>query len=507
MELLTIKDIATHLRVSEQHVRRLCREGKLQSERVGRQWVTTEENLNKYIEEYNVVIEPTDHPRLTNDIPDFIALSFFSGAMGLDIGMENEGIHPLLASEIDPETRKTIQVNHPTIGLIGDMSKFTADEIFEYARLPRDTQVDLIYGGPPCQAFSTAGARRGFEDERGNVFLDFIHLIGEVKPRYALIENVRGLQSAKYPIEPGGPVIKGGALYYVTRILENYGYTVSFELYNSANFGAPQIRERVIMICKLGDQTVPYLTPTHSETGINNLEPWVTLRDALQGLEGEQHYVQFPEKRLQYFRMLKEGQNWRNLPDDVQPLAMGKSFGLGGGRTGFFRRLSFDRPSPTLVTTPTMPATDLCHPVENRPLSIEEYRRIQGFPDDWIFCGEITDIYRQIGNAVPIKLGEAVARTILADNAGNALPQYPEFKYSRYKATDYHSFMNKVEEENEEHKLKKKQEKNNKVKPISTNSGQAKVNSSSKAKYVRTTGKASESNTPSNKTNKKIFAV
>ena len=98
--------------------------------------------------------------------------------------------------------------------------------------------------------------------------------------------------------------------------------------------------------------------------------------------------------------------------------------------------MNFDKPSPTLVTNPTMPATDLCHPIENRPLSVEEYSRIQEFPDDWVICGPILEQYKQIGNAVPIKLGEAIAKTILSDIKGEKLPQINGFPYSRYKNTN-----------------------------------------------------------------------
>ena len=445
-DLLSIEEAALILNASPQHVRTLCRDNKLIGEKIGKQWVTTKKDLDDYINKFNVVIEPIDHPRMTNEIPDFVALSFFSGAMGLDIGLGKEGIKPLLASEIDKETRKTIHANNPEIALIGDLAKYNAQQILEYARIPKGQEVDLIFGGPPCQAFSTAGKRLGFEDDRGNIFLNFINLIGEIKPKYALIENVRGLLSAKYPLEDGGEPVKGGALYYVVKLLEKHGYNVSFELYNSANFGAPQIRERVILICKLGGRKVPHLKPTHSNDNHLSFKPWITLGEALDGLDPENHhYVNFPEKRLKYFRLLKQGENWRNLPPTIQPEAMGKSYELGGGKTGFYRRLDFNKPAPTLVTHPAMPATDLCHPTENRPLSIEEYRRIQGFPDNWRFCGKITDIYRQIGNAVPIELGRAVARTILADHKGLEIPEYTDFKYSRYKNTNEVDFISNIE--------------------------------------------------------------
>ena len=134
--------------------------------------------------------------------------------------------------------------------------------------------------------------------------------------------------------------------------------------------------------------------------------------------------------------MLTEGQYWKHLPLNEQKEAMGKAYYLGGGKTGFYRRLSLSKPSPTLVTNPTMPATDLCHPICNRPLSIEEYKAIQGFPTDWKICGPILEQYKQIGNAVPIKLGEAIGKAILDDMNNVNQPTIKDFKYSRYLNTN-----------------------------------------------------------------------
>jgi DNA (cytosine-5)-methyltransferase 1 len=116
---------------------------------------------------------------------------------------------------------------------------------------------------------------------------------------------------------------------------------------------------------------------------------------------------------------------------------MGEKLKLGGGKTGFFRRVGWDEPSPTLVTDPTMPATDLCHPDKDRPLSIQEYARIQEFPDDWKFFGEMKDIYKQIGNAVPISLGYAIGKQVVKLLLQEELILPPEsFPFSRYKFTD-----------------------------------------------------------------------
>lgn len=383
----------------------------------------------------------------------FVALSFFTGAMGLDLGLERAGISTVLASEIDEPTRQTIAANRPGIGLIGDLRNYTAQEIRKRAKLPPKSEIDLVFGGPPCQAFSTAGKRQGFEDERGNVFLKFIDLILDLKPRYAVIENVRGLLSAPLAHRPhshrgpGFPPLSstegpGGALYFILEMLRAGGYEVSFNLYNSANFGAPQIRERVVVLCSRDGQMLPHLSPTHSNEKHFGLKRWRTFREVTSTLpKSPCDYVSFPEKRLHFYRMLQEGQNWRNLPAELQQEALGKSYFSGGGKTGFLRRLAWDKPSPTLVTHPAMPATDLGHPEEDRPLSIQEYKRLQGFPDSWIVAGSLTDQYRQIGNAVPISLGIAIGRLLLAHDAGQEIRNNPEFPYSRYKGTDETSWQ------------------------------------------------------------------
>lgn len=449
--LLTAGEVAKKLKVTVQSVRLLIKNGMLNAERVGNQWLTSIEDLNEYIEKNDVVIEPDDHERLSDDIPEIVALSFFSGAMGLDIGMKNGGIDALLACEFNKACRMTIAKNKPEIGLIGDITDFTAEEILKMAKIPEGRKVDVIFGGPPCQAFSTAGNRKAFDDERGNVFLKYLSIISEIKPTYVVIENVRGLLSTPFKYKDIEEPIKGGAMMIILDKLKEIGYTVSFNLYNAAYFGAPQIRERVVIIGKLGGGKVSYLQPTHNEEGTDGLKAWRTLRDAFDDnlpMDVEHHFIEFPEKRLKYYRILKEGQYWKDLPLDLQKEALGKSFYLGGGKTGFLRRLSYSRPSPTLVTNPTMPATDLAHPTEDRPLSVEEYKSIQEFPESWKVCGGILDQYKQIGNAVPVKLGEAIAKTIIDDMNGIKY-ENTGFSYSRYKNTDEISWMQFMKKEME----------------------------------------------------------
>lgn len=380
---------------------------------------------------------------------DLLALSFFSGAMGLDIGLEKAGIKTILASEIDKTAIETIRKNKPGLPIIGDIRDYGAEQILNIAGLTKNDDLDVVVGGPPCQAFSSAGCRLGFEDERGNVFLKFIDIALGLRPKYILMENVRGLLSAPLAHRPhnkrGGnhPPLsreeaRGGALMHILGLIKSAGYGVSFNLYNAAFFGTPQIRERVIILCSRGGDELPFLSPKNSKNGEYGLPRFKTFAEAVTGLpEAPKDYIKFPERRLRFYRLLGPGQNWRNLPKELQKEALGNSYYAGGGKTGFLRRLAWDKPSPTLVTHPAMPATDLAHPEEDRPLSVQEYKRIQEFPEGWEICGSIQNKYRQIGNAVPVSLGKAAGESIVSHFTGQNVTIYPEFRYSRYNDTDH----------------------------------------------------------------------
>jgi DNA (cytosine-5)-methyltransferase 1 len=364
-------------------------------------------------------------------------LSFFSGALGLDLGLEQAGLSPLGANEIDRHAVETIRANRPAFPLFACDIRSLGVGDFEQSPF-------AVVGGPPCQAFSTAGRRRGLADERGNVFLHFVDLAVALGPKYIVIENVRGLLSAPLVHRPlaerGDRPLEaeeqpGGALREIVSRLERGGYGVSFELYNVANFGVPQCRERVVMIAASGGRRVPHLCPSH-------VGHWETVRSALAGVErGE--YVPFRRGREKYFRLISEGENWRSLPVRLQREALGGAFHSTGGRVGFCRRVAWDKPSPTLVTCPSMPATELGHPEELRPLSIGEYKRLQTFPDDWTVCGPLSAQYRQIGNAVPVEFGRAIGRHLLALEAGVSL-EGSSVRLSRYRSTDEDSWRRRT---------------------------------------------------------------
>jgi DNA (cytosine-5)-methyltransferase 1 len=383
--------------------------------------------------------------------PKFI--SFFSGARGLDLGLERAGWDCLAANEFDRIVCETIRFNAPKLRLYPeDVRGLTVDRLSVDLGI-KPGELFAIAGGPPCQAFSTAGRRLGLNDDRGNVFLHFIDLIIGLKPKYALFENVRGLLSAPLSHRPhiergsgnaalSDDELPGGALKVILARLQAAGYEVTFNLYNTANFGVPQSRERLIFIASRDGSRVPHLRPTHDRDGRNGLLPWVTLRDAIAPLSAREHHaMSFPEKRIAYYRMLTEGQNWRDLPERIKASAMGNSFLSGGGKTGFYRRLAWDKPSPTLVTRPNMKATDLCHPEELRPLSVEEYAAIQTFPANYQFLGRLDDQYRQIGNAVPCLFAEAIGRHIKNFDAGRYRRASKPVRLSRYVNTDEGSWV------------------------------------------------------------------
>jgi DNA (cytosine-5)-methyltransferase 1 len=393
--------------------------------------------------------------RFTTRSPQRKFISFFSGALGLDQGLEAAGLTCLAVNDVDGVAAETIRINKPHLKLYDcDIRDLNSDALQRDLGIQPE-ELFAIVGGPPCQAFSTAGRRLGLNDERGNVFLHFIELIRNLRPKYAIFENVRGLLSAPLthrPHDQRGPRFRptaqekpGGALLHILAKLEQAGYVTTFNLYNTANFGVPQIRERLIFFASREKREVPFMSPTHNETGSAGLLKWRSLRDAIADLQGRpMQAAKFPENRVHYYKLLKSGQNWRHLPDNVQKTAMGNSWFAGGGKTGFYRRLAWDKPAPTLVTRPTMKATDLCHPEELRPLSVEEYAAIQTFPSNFKFAGNLDNQYRQIGNAVPCVFGEAIGRHIIEVDEGKTQNAGGRAKLSRYIGTDHESWRESI---------------------------------------------------------------
>ena len=372
-------------------------------------------------------------------------LSLFSGAMGLDLGIEKTGRFRLLATvEVEKTYCDTVRHNQNRGLLPSDLRVYEADiRTLDPKKMMKELgikpgELDLLVGGPPCQAFSTAGKRGTVQDPRGELLWEFLRFVDAFKPKYFLMENVRGLLSAalrhrpiaERPDKGGKPLRddeKPGAVVRLfaddlMRLSGNPYHMDCFEV-NSVNYGAPQIRERALFIGNRYNDVVDFPKPTHGNPEQGNddlfdvgatLSPWRTLREALNGLrEATPVIMDFSPRKKSILGMVPPGSNWRSLPELVQKESMGKAYFAKGGRSGWWRRLSWELPCPTLVTMPNHASTSLCHPTETRALSVREYARVQEFPEHWEIVGKPSEQYAQIGNAVPTRLGE-VAGNLLA---------------------------------------------------------------------------------------------
>lgn len=361
-----------------------------------------------------------------------LALSLFTGAGGLDIGIEQRGPWKTVAFvDSDPDFCKTLEINHKAGRLGSADSKILNEDLadFDFTALRkklklRKGELDLLIGGPPCQSFSTAGRRGTVQDPRGELLWDFLRAVDEFRPKWFLLENVRGLLSAAIRHRPlaerpnvGGPPLAedempGSVLALWKEDLREIGpYRLdSFEV-NAVNYGAPQLRERMLLFGNRLDKQVDFPEPTHGPE--EERLPYATLRDALAGLDDpEPVLLDFSPRKKEFLKLVPPGGNWRALPDELQRESMGRAYYAKGGRSGWWRRLSWDLPSPTIMTMPNHASSSLCHPDEVRVLSLKECARIQGFPDEWEFAGTVADQYQQVGNAVPIRLGELAAEAI-----------------------------------------------------------------------------------------------
>lgn len=342
----------------------------------------------------------------------YTVVSLFSGAMGLDIGMGLTGRFKLIACvEHNHAACETIRRNQAAGRLDADLIVLERDiTTLSGEDLLREVgaqvgQVDVVVGGPPCQSYSTAGRRGATLDPRGTLVQHFVRLVLSLRPRFFIMENVRGLMSAKLPT--GDSVVRS-----LADDLGVGGYVTDCFEVNAVNYGAPQLRERVLLVGNREDLVVDFPDPTH---GPGTSLPWKTLRDVLVGIDDPDPVrMEFSPRKLEYLSQVTPGSNWRSLPAEIQQKAMGSAYHAKGGRSGWWRRLSYDLPCPTLVTMPNHASTSLCHPGEVRALTLAEYARIQEFPDKWEFYGTPAERFRQVGNAVPIRLG-AVVGGVVAD--------------------------------------------------------------------------------------------
>jgi len=315
-----------------------------------------------------------------------------AGCGGMSSGFIEAGLIPVLLNEINPIFMKTLQENHnennPIVFSQIDMKKL---DLTTYK-----DKIDILAGGVPCQSFSIAGERKGLEDERGGLILDFNRLILETNPKIFVIENVKGLMNHN----------NGDTLTQIIQLLNNDNkYIIKYQLLNAMNYEVPQKRERIFIIGIRADLNKEYEFPEPSN---NN----VLLRDVLVNVPASIG-LKYNEEKKKIMDLVPEGGCWINLPEDIKKKYMGKSIESGGGKRGIAKRLAMDDYCLTLTTSPCQKQTERCHPLETRPLNIREYARIQTFPDTYQFSGGITNQYKQIGNAVPVRLAYFIGRSLI----------------------------------------------------------------------------------------------
>lgn len=367
-------------------------------------------------------------------------ISLFSGAMGLDIGVQEAGLKVVIGQDFDQSCVDTMKANgHNVLG--GDIRNIEPQTLLDMTGL-KVGEPFMICGGPPCQPFSTAGKRLGINDPRGSLFMEFIRMIDYIKPRFFVMENVKGIMSAPLKHVPTSERDEsdpdqrfGTVLDVILSEFNKLGYKTVYGLLDAVNYGVPQFRERFVLIGSRDHEDIFLPIPTHFQMHQNPMYRWRTIGSAIRDLENEcGDCATLSEERKRFLHMVPEGGNWRDLPTELIPEAMGGAYKSGGGKVGFYRRLSYAQPSPTLTTSPAQKATMLCHPRKDRPLSVKEYARIQQFPDDWVFVGTTSAKYKQIGNAVPVGLGKAIAMAIIATAEHTAVVET-----KRIRGTSVHS--------------------------------------------------------------------
>ncbi len=335
----------------------------------------------------------------TAPLRDYTSVELFAGAGGLALGMHIAGFRHVLLNEIDAMACQTLRKNHPEWNVL-------EGDIHNVDFTPLRGKVDFLSGGFPCQAFSYAGKKGGLNDTRGTLFFELARAVREIQPKVFMGENVKGLLSHD----------DGRTLDVIRNAIKELGYTlVEPRVLKAIMYQVPQKRERLILVAIRNDiaqMGVSFKWP----------DPYrrvMTLRDAFFGGELFENDVPqsdgqlYPPKKARIMSMVPEGGDWRDLPVEEQKEYMGGSFFLGGGKTGMARRLSMDEPSLTLTCAPAQKQTERCHPTETRPLTVREYARIQTFPDNWQFEGNLSDQYKQIGNAVPVNLAFAIGRSLI----------------------------------------------------------------------------------------------
>ena len=341
-------------------------------------------------------------------------VSLFSGAGGLDIGLEEAGWVCHYASDLDDDAVETLTRNKGrrlvhAVALQdafverADVRRSAGKDILAKGGVRRG-EITLLAGGPPCQSWSSAGHQHGFEDPRGQLFADFVRVADELDVRWLIFENVRGLLTARGP-----DGIPGSALHLIrTRLLEA-GFQTAVTLLNAADFGLPQRRVRLFVVgYRVGDMP-PFPVATHSKDPHGKLTPWMSLGECLRSVSplSDDEVIRPTGNLAQELALVPPGSGVKS-PGKAETTRPGGHWGYKQG--AFVADLAV----PARTVTASAQQDWVKDPVLGlRRLCPRECAAIQTFPTSWVFAGNRTSQYRQIGNAVPPKLAELVGRSLL----------------------------------------------------------------------------------------------
>lgn len=362
---------------------------------------------------------------------NWTAIDLFCGAGGLSEGFRQANFHILAGNDLDLFAGETFSSTHKEAVFIpGPIEKISARKLLSITGLKKG-EVDCLIGGPPCQAFSVYNHKRGLHDQRSSLFKEYLRFVGDLNPKWIVMENVTGITS----------VGNGKAVKEILSSLNRLGFNVETNILKAEDFGIPQERRRIFFVGnRLG---LPIIWP--QETHGANLKPFVTVWDAISDLpklkNGEAPnaplaYASFPKNEYQFMlraeessvynhaapklakinlermKYIPEGGSWRDIPFSLLPTGMKRARRCD--HTKRYGRLKKDGLASTILTKCDLHWGAYIHPNQDRTLTVREAARLQSFPDWFRFCGPRTEQYIQVGNAVPPLLGKILAETIIA---------------------------------------------------------------------------------------------
>lgn len=302
-------------------------------------------------------------------------ISLFSGAGGFDLGFKQAGHEIIWANDIDKDCIETYKKNIGNHAVLGDISQIKTQMI---------PNGDIVIGGFPCQGFSMANKKRSVDDQRNKLYLEFKRVIKDKKPKYFFAENVRGILSLG-----GGKVIKK-----IVKDFSDAGYRVKYQAFNTADYGVPQTRVRVIIsgtrkdIAKKKDYQFPLAT--HSKKGeIFGLKPWITIAQALEEIPSPDSEHSLKNHIYSKYKITNKNFVGHRKTDPQKPSPTILARGNGGGGVCAIQ-----------------------HPNNIRRMSVRESALVQTFPLDFEFIGSMGSAYRQVGNAVPVKFARSLAEQL-----------------------------------------------------------------------------------------------